>query len=55
METIFTVFVVVGIVYFLSKPIDKKGKKKTPSKKFGEGLLQDSNAHDWWKPGDGGV
>ncbi len=24
-------------------------------KKFGEGMLQDSNAENWWKPGSGGI
>ena len=27
---------------------------KKPAKKFGEGLLNDINGTDWWKPGNGG-
>lgn len=54
MEIIFPVIIVIGLTYIMAKPTPK-GKKKQAPKKFGEGLLQDSNAYNWWKPGDGGV
>ncbi len=53
MEIILPVIVFVELTYILTKPTSKK--EYTPPKKFGEGLLQDSNSYDWWKPGDGGI
>lgn len=37
---------------FVSKQSNPTSKS---SKKFGEGMFNDSNAYDWWKPGDGGL
>lgn len=56
MEIILPVFVIILAIYVFFKPRPKiKKKDKVKTKKFGEGLLQDNNAYDWWKPGDGGI
>jgi len=49
MEIIIPVIFVVALLYIILKPSD------TETKKFGEGLLQDSDAEDWWNlyNGDG--
>lgn len=59
MDVIIIALILIGITYWLTKPDIKRSvgrpKKSSKPKEFGTGLLQDSNAHDWWNPGSGGI
>ena len=55
--TIILVLALVGLTYWLAKPI---GTKKSPGrprkpKPFGKGMFIDTDGANWWKPGDGGI